>query len=246
MVSSRLKKTTSPLVPSLQLGGHDVRHPRTSGDDGSLGPNCSTSKRKESVFMDRYGGSSIRGASSADTSTRLPVSTPRGTFSYKDVLLTPRMAPQRDGQQTSRASYSVERIGRRSSTGLFPMTARVPSRMNKEQNESRDTGSKGEGVSKLLYQIAKEVEMFERENVEADGEIARSVSKSIQMAASVIGVPAGILDMLQMHEQHRMKGGRPRHPSPLQESVSYTAHLKRIRAKISDIEHALSVAPKSP
>lgn len=239
MVSSRFKKMNRSVVPSLQLGGEEATEPTSSGRTDSIPRN----HRKESSF---HGGFQPSRSPLADMQ-RIPLSTPRGTTSsYKDILLTPRMGPRQQaefhGFQTSRAS-SPGQGARPGVLARSPLTARAPRRGARQQRDALGEVNREERrVSETLYTLARQVEELERDNAN-DGEVARSISKSIQVAASMIGVPVGILEMLQMHEQQRMTS-RIQAPTRVVRDTTprtpdHSVHLGNIRTKISDIERML-------
>lgn len=235
MVSSRFKKMNGSVVPSLQLVGEEATEPTTSGRTDLIPRN----HRKESFF---HGGFQASKSPLADTQ-RIPLSTPRGTSSYKDILLTPRMAPRQQadfhGFQTSRVS-SPGQGARHGGLTRSPLTARAPRRARHQRDALGEVKREGRRVSETLYTLARQVEELERDNGN-DGEIARSISQSIQVAASMIGVPVGILEMLQMHEQQRMTSRihAPKVVHDAPQTPDHSAHLGNIRTKISDIERIL-------
>lgn len=192
--------------------------------------------------------------------------------SYKDVLLTPRYNPgQARGMMTSRFSQFSSTQGVKS-----PMTARVsvqaehtpePPRRRKVDVKGEAApsahargsmdGTPGSIVADLADQI-KQLEVNMESGEPQKLQVMLHVSKAIQIAAEYIGIPAGILEMLRLHENQRIRPklenqaiaapvvsrkakmpGTPEQkgtPLSTEETVS---RIKSIRLKIASIEKGL-------
>lgn len=233
MVSSRFKKINGPVIPNLELTRQERSQTSTSGQtENSINYKIS----KEATLNGHH-----RGKNPA-TAMLIPMSTPRGTTSYKDILLTPRVIPNQQvktqGSQTSRPSQLGQAIRQENHVNQSPQTARAL-RSQHEMSGLDQVKRVNNCASRTLYNISKQVEELERSNP-GNAEIARSISKSIQIAGSMIGVPAGILEMMQMHEQQRMTGRiQEPHKAPVPVSRDHSAYFTRIRSKLSEVEHVL-------
>lgn len=254
MAGSRFKKKNAPIVPSLQLSGQEGAMPSPRGPGvarGGVRRHYEKNKRKES-FLNSLQVPPIHEAALVESTSTLPLSTPRGTSSYKDILLTPRMPSHQ--QQSNyindrfKMSYASEspRGVTRTRIRRGPMTARAPASTSPLHEagasfEARRRASGDESASKLIYRLATQVELLERSDTDGNA-VARSISKSIQVAASMIGVPVGILEMLQMHEQREMISSirEPRASRDLvPDTPDHAAQFEKIRARISDLEQIL-------
>lgn len=236
MVSSRFKKMNGPIIPNLELAKQERSQASTSGH---AEPSRNYINGKESTLSRQHRGNNLA------TGNLIPMSTPRGASSYKDILLTPRTIPIQQaklrGFQTSRPSFDAP-VLRQGNTSMnrSPQTARAPRRSQQEKSGLDQVQRNNNSASSTLYNLAKQVEELERSKNNDNVEIARSILKSIQMAGSMIGVPAGILEMLQMHEQQRIlrRIQEPR-KVPIPVTPDHSSYFTRIRSKLSDVEHAL-------
>lgn len=191
--------------------------------------------------------------------------------SYKDVLLTPRYNPgHARGMMTSRVSQFSNSPGVKS-----PMTARGSAHTQQTPEPSRqkqmdlkrqvapsargrvhDTATPGSVVAELADQIKRlegSMDSEEPQKLEA----MLHISKAIQIAAEYIGIPAGILEMLRLHENQRIrpklgnqaqvvsapvvsrKTNMPSTPEQKGTTEEMVTRIKSIRLKISSIEKTL-------
>jgi len=230
MGGSRSKKNERGTpVPSLNFGGggqvqHNSHTPRmnTFSNGSRLKYNRKDSNLNEGQResraaqpVERLQVSRVQNVShSLEVPSQMPAMTPRGTSSYKDILLTPRFQVQQSrGSMTSRESPGLgNTLGRQQRCAApSPQTSRL--RRGQQQHvevsgprpmDTRDqtNSSPVQSDADLLYRLAGLIKRLETAGDESM--VSLQLSKGIQVIARRIGVPAGVLDMLQLHEQQRI------------------------------------------
>lgn len=158
--------------------------------------------------------------------------TPRG--SYKDILMTPRggVPSHLSALATSRGISSVSPLSRFSKDSTPPYQGSSSSMSSSRQRRTpvntqvkRDldrTGSMASATrnrreseqvlnqegSRYICKLAETISKLEENDLGLEG-VSRDVlnlytSRTVQHAARLIGVPAGVLDLLQLHEKQRI------------------------------------------
>ncbi|KAI8102587.1 hypothetical protein M9435_006185 [Picochlorum sp. BPE23] len=275
------KKGRAPLVPSLKLGptpsegglGTDGANEqfRNSHTARNMNKDGSFHRKREQ----KPGNSGVMESSTARVVSSSQASEAQSTRieygritggSYKDVLLTPRYNPgHARGMMTSRVSRFSNSSGVKS-----PMTARGSAHTRQTPEPSRhkqmdlkrqvapsargrvhDTTTPGSIVAELADQIKRLEGSMDSEEPQKLEAMLR-ISKAIQIAAEYIGIPAGILEMLRLHENQRIrpklgnqaqvvsrKTNMPSTPEQKGITEEMVTRIKSIRLKISSIEKTL-------
>lgn len=194
--------------------------------------------------------------------------------SYKDVLLTPRYNPgQARGMMTSRVSRFSN-----SPSVKSPMTARATAHARQTPEPSRRRqmdltreaappsarmqGGVNDTPGSIVAGLADQIKRLEGSMDSEDPkklEAMLHISKAIQIAAEYIGIPAGILEMLRLHENQRLRPklgnqgeivaapvvsrktnmpGTPEQKGTMN-NEEVVSRIKSIRLKISSIEKTL-------
>ena len=231
MAGSRSKKKERAThVPTLNFGGgrqvqHDSHTPRMNAfSNGSKVNNnkkdlkLNEGKREAGTDqpVERTQVSRVQTVPhSFEVSSQMPAMTPRGTSSYKDILLTPRFQVQHSrGSMTSRESPVFSNtIGRQQmSAAPSPQTSR-PQRRQKHvevpgprplTTKTDANNSHVQSDVELLYQLAGLIKALETADERDSPVVHLQLSKGMQVIARRIGLPAGVLDMLKLHEQQRI------------------------------------------
>lgn len=156
-----------------------------------------------------------------------PSMTPRG--SYKDVLLTPRAAPGQifplhtgrrsplfqfgGGQRQHHRLYdshiqspmsSRNVMSRSEGKGIVagPSLAAAP-RDGQEESAKKDIDNISSDSGDLTQHL-KKLREIEGRDVGAEYALKLQISRIIQEAALVINVPAGVVEMIKLHEKQRL------------------------------------------
>ena len=229
MGGSRSKKNERGTpVPSLNFGGggqvqHNSHTPRMNAF--STGSRLKYNKKESNLNEGQRETRTVQPVERLQVSKRvqnvphslevpsqMPAMTPRGTSSYKDILLTPRFQVQQSrGSMTSRESPGLgNTLGRQQRCAApSPQTSRLRRGQHVEVSGPRPMDTRDQTNSSpvqsdadLLYHLAGLIKRLETASDESM--VSLQLSKGIQVIARRIGVPAGVLDMLQLHEQQRI------------------------------------------
>jgi hypothetical protein len=233
MGGSRSKKNERGTpVPSLNFGGggqvqHNSHTPRMNAF--STGSRLKYKKKESNLNEGQRETRAVQPVERLQVSKRvqnvphslevpsqMPAMTPRGTSSYKDILLTPRFQVQQSrGSMTSRESPGLgNTLGRQQRCAApSPQTSRLRRGQQQQQHVEvsgsrpmdarvQTNSSSVQSDADLLYHLAGLIKRLETAGDESM--VSLQLSKGIQVIARRIGVPAGVLDMLQLHEQQRI------------------------------------------